>query len=281
MATIESFATLRAQSERLQHTSPKTDENPVGSIVVAFSEFAYGICPCLINSSISRYLILRVGANMSIYDDWGLSDNPFQTTSLPATLKGSQLLVGRDEEIERLIRRIKNPPKLPTIEGLNGVGKSSLVNVAAYECYISFLNDPDQPMLVPCRRSFQLDAEQGIQEFIDNVLREVAQTLIEEADSIENGSIESNHRSNQLDKWLNSPQLSAYEGGIAWISAGKSSETNTGEGFQRSGFRKSITEWLAKLFPTPRDGGGYLPHRQSGIASNFRSCPPQIGGTER
>jgi len=198
---------------------------------------------------------LEQHAQMSIYDDWGLSDNPFQTTALPPTQHGRNLLIGRDDELQRLERRIKNAPKMPTLEGLNGVGKSSLVNVAAFNCYQSFLADPNEPMLIPCRRVFQLNPEQDLQEFIDDALREVAQTLINEAGCIQNGSISTTSTSAKLDKWLNSPQITSYQAGAWVISAGSSSETNTGEGFTRSGFRKAIVDWLVELFPSNRDGG--------------------------
>jgi hypothetical protein len=92
---------------------------------------------------------------MSIYEEWGFSSNPFQTTALPPDSLGRSLLVGRDQELTVLRRRLENPPRIPTLEGLNGVGKSSLVNVAAYTCYMDFLEDPAKPMLIPCRRLFQ------------------------------------------------------------------------------------------------------------------------------
>ncbi|MBY0587919.1 MarR family transcriptional regulator [bacterium] len=192
---------------------------------------------------------------MSIYDDWGFSDNPFQTTALPPTQLGCSLLIGRDIELQQLQRRLTNPPKLPTLEGLNGVGKSSLVNVAAFNCYSSFLSDSNQPMLIPCRKVFQLRPDLELQDFIDDVLREVAQTLIEEAKNIKNRDVSCNTGSTRLDRWLNSPQLTSYQGGVWVLSAGRTTETNTGEGFTRSGFRKSVVNWLAELFPTPRDGG--------------------------
>jgi hypothetical protein len=122
---------------------------------------------------------------MSIYDDWGFSDNPFQTTSLPPSEIGLKLLVGRDEELKRLEKRLTNPPKIPTVEGLNGVGKSSLVNVAAYKSYQAFLRDQNQPMLIPCRKVFQLLPTTTLADFVDSVLREVAQTLLEEGKKLD------------------------------------------------------------------------------------------------
>lgn len=191
---------------------------------------------------------------MSIYMEWGFSDNPFQTTVLPPNQVGQSLLVGRDRELGALKRRLLNPPKMPTLEGLNGVGKSSLVNVASFECYEEFLQDPDRPMLLPCRKLFQLSPEVDIDVFISDVYHEVVQTLIEQAGYIEGDHINVDESKAKLNKWLNSPQLQSFQGGIAGLSGGYASETNTGEGFTRSGFIKAAKNWLEELFPSPQDG---------------------------
>jgi len=191
---------------------------------------------------------------MSIYMEWGFLDNPFQTTVLPPNQVGQSLLVGRDRELGALKRRLLNPPKMPTLEGLNGVGKSSLVNVASFECYEEFLQDPDRPMLLPCRKLFQLSPDVDIDVFISDVYREVVQTLIEQAEYIEGDHIHVDESKAKLNKWLNSPQLKSFQGGVAWLSGGYSAETNTGEGFTRSGFIKAAKDWLEELFPNPQDG---------------------------
>jgi DNA-binding MarR family transcriptional regulator len=186
--------------------------------------------------------------------DWGFFDNPFQTTVLPPNKLGQRLLVGRDRELAALKRRLLNPPKMPTLEGLNGVGKSSLVNVASFECYVEFLKDPDRPMLLPCRKLFQLSPDMDIDIFISDVYREVVQTLIEQAKHIEGDHINVDESKEKLNKWLNSPQSKAFQAGVGGVSGGYSTQTNTGEGFTRSGFIKAAREWLEELFPNPQDG---------------------------
>lgn len=192
---------------------------------------------------------------MSIYTDWGFTGNPFQTTVLTPDELGEGLLIGRDKELGTLKKRILNPPRLPTLEGMNGVGKTSLVNVAAYKCYQDFLRDPDKPLLIPCRKIFQLRPDQSLEDFIGDVYREVAQTLIEKAREIEGCRFEGNEKQGKIEKWLNAPQLSGFQVGLASVTGGYSSETNTGEGFTRSGFPKVIRDWLNSIFPTQQDGG--------------------------
>jgi hypothetical protein len=75
---------------------------------------------------------------MNIYREWGFLENPFRTIPLPSTKEGKELLVGRDKESKRFLTRLYNPPSLVTVEGLNGVGKTSLINVSIYETYESF-----------------------------------------------------------------------------------------------------------------------------------------------
>jgi hypothetical protein len=194
---------------------------------------------------------------MNIYQEWGFKDSPFQTTALPASELGDSLLVGRNNELSSLLRRMYNPPKIVTVEGLNGVGKTSLVNVAAYQAYKKHLDDHNSPLLIPCNRTFQLRPDHVAEDFIDEVLMAVGQTLIDRAKILKDHG--ESIKTGAMDKWLNSPQLQTVQGSISILAigggGGVSSETNTSSGFQRSGFRKEILKWLSDLFPSPHDGG--------------------------
>lgn len=191
---------------------------------------------------------------MSIYQDWGFTEPPFQATALPANKVGERLLVGRSKEVKRVRRRILNAPKIVTVEGANGIGKTSLVNVVAYQCFRDHIYSFEGPLYIPCRTTFQLRPEADTEEFIDLVLMEVAQVLISQREQLIERGTEPG-RSKALDRWLNSPQLTSYQGGVWVVQGGASSENNTSQGFQRSGFRKAVAEWLQEVFPTPADGG--------------------------
>ena len=75
---------------------------------------------------------------VSIYQEWGFTSSPFQTTALPASDVGAQLITGRDKELQRLIKLIVGYPKMPTVEGLNGVGKTSIVKTVSQHCFTRF-----------------------------------------------------------------------------------------------------------------------------------------------
>jgi hypothetical protein len=118
------------------------------------------------------------------YSDWGFRSAPFQTSPLPADEQGERLLVGRDASVKSLMGKIETPGKMATVEGLNGVGKTSVVNVASYKLFNRHVQRGDGPLFIPCRRVFQLDPNRDLQEFVLAVLMEVAQTLIQGAEQI-------------------------------------------------------------------------------------------------
>jgi hypothetical protein len=192
---------------------------------------------------------------MNIYQQWGFVDSPFQVSPLPPSELGARLLIGRASELQTLKRRLFNPPKITTIEGLNGVGKTSLVNVAAYQVYAEALSGWNGPLMIPCNTIFQLDANKDAEEFIDEVLMAVAQTLIDRSKAIGGSSI---INTEQLDNWLNAPQLASLQASLSIMGNGggisKGVEANTSSGFERSGFRKGVQKWLSDMFPTQTHG---------------------------
>jgi len=187
------------------------------------------------------------------YARWGFAQPPFQTTSLPATDLGERLLVGRDKQLASLMARIQAAPKMSTVEGLNGVGKTSLVNVASYKLYKAHVETGTGPLFIPCRRIFQLDPNRSAQDFIDMVLMEVAQTLIERSEDIK---IHGDWiRTNEVDRWLNAGQLTTFQGGVLGATFGAQTATNTSSGYEQSGFRKAITGWRETIYPDQTEGG--------------------------
>ena len=189
------------------------------------------------------------------YSDWGFRSNPFETNPLPPSEMGSKLLVGRDDTIKNLKRRLDNGSKLLTVEGLNGIGKTSVINVMVFRAFCDTIKSGIGPLYIPCRTVFQLDETLDPTIFRQKILIEVAQTLLERhADlPVANGRTRSNSQT-ALDRYLNSPNLKSISGGIGGFSAGLGMETNTGRGFETSGLEKSILNWLEELFPTSTSG---------------------------
>lgn len=190
----------------------------------------------------------------SIYNEWNFTDNPFSPMPLGADSVGNRLFVGREEELRKIAIRIASSSSAVCLDGLVGVGKTSLANVAAYRAQQAYLGDrKSKPLVVPCRRSFQVSEEESPDDFRIRVLTEVAQTLLEKASAYRLGL--NMEGSDGLNAWLNSPLLSQWSLGIPAISAGGGKQTNESQGFTTSGFARTVIGWLENIFPEDRSGG--------------------------
>lgn len=197
---------------------------------------------------------------MNIYKEWSFKENPFQTSPLPPELAGNKLISGREQEIRKLTKRIYNQPQIPTIEGLNGIGKSSLINVSVFRAFKSYLeNRDDSPLFIPCIKNFQIKENLEADEFLDEVFIEIAQTLIKHKEDLKTLKLNLPKNLKEIDNWLNSPYSKSYQGTVGALSfqagAGKTLEANTAMGFEKNGFRRAVQNWLQGMFPNPNSGG--------------------------
>jgi hypothetical protein len=193
---------------------------------------------------------------MSVYSTWGYRENPFQPTALTPDELGVALLIGRDIELGSLSSALNNPPKIPTVEGPNGVGKTSLINVSAFLCYRAFMRSGAGPLLIPCDRTFQLAHDSNLERFVTDALMGVAQTLIRRRSEFD----EKDRRVpqlRQLDRWLNSPVIDGWQASIGVpfgsLGLGGASQPNEGVGYARSGLRRDVITELARIF-SPGEG---------------------------
>ncbi len=196
---------------------------------------------------------------LGIYQEWGFRAPPFETRPLPPSEVGKKLLIGREIELERIIRRLLTPNKIVTVEGANGIGKTSINNVAAFTAFHSYLNGQSDQLLVPCEKSFQLRTDSRVDEFVEHVFHHVALTLLKHSQSLSDSG-----RGNQLEgpvaAWLTSPLLRSVQGsfaayGMGGIGGGSGGSFNTSVGFSRSGFNDLIRGWLREIFPNNEGGG--------------------------
>ena len=195
----------------------------------------------------------------NIYNSWGFTANPFLQTSLEADETGARLLIGRTVELGKLENALVTPPRIPTLEGINGVGKTSLANVATYNLYRQFVNGDLADVFLPCRKRFQISPATDTEEFINDIFTYVAKTIIEFKTSV----IDQSHgleNFREVEKWLTSPLSKSMQGSlsipsIGGISGGGGAAFNTGMGFSRTGFRSQVKEWLAQMFTQEGKGG--------------------------
>lgn len=190
----------------------------------------------------------------SFYQDWGFTDNPFSPMPLGGNASGSQLLIGREAELKSVLFRLKAGGEAVCMDGPVGVGKTSLANVAAYRAEQEHIaNQKSTPLLLPCRKPFQISPQETPEDLRFRILTEVAQTLIEKANFFKGrGSLDCG---SAVNSWLNNPTIKQIEGQIAGFGVGSSSQTNDSQGFRDSGFIKQVTQWLESIFPDRATGG--------------------------
>lgn len=194
----------------------------------------------------------------NIYKTWLLNDNPFDTSSLPAKEIGISLITGRDEEIRMFSRKLFNQPQIVTVEGANGIGKTSLINVAIYRLLLSYFNNKDNhPLFIPCLTNFQLSENKNSEDLLNEVFFQIAYTIIEFADDLKNAKVSIPKNIREVDTWLNSMKTSNFEweGSLGPVSANYSNDHNQSFGFEKTGFINIIKRWLSQIFPTKNNGG--------------------------
>jgi hypothetical protein len=203
------------------------------------------------------------------YAYFGLLENPFLPQALRPDLQGVRLLIGRDDEVDKVARSLHKAGKITCLDGHVGVGKTSLVNVAAFKCYQAFLAGTTQQLLLPVSDPFQLSKEGDEDTFCEVVFRRVAQTLMSHRADLE-GLDQLPTGVASLDAWMNSPIVEHINGAMGLTAgigspnaatlsatAGTSSarQLNTSAGFSAQGFEELVKRWLREIFGERGHGG--------------------------
>ncbi len=195
---------------------------------------------------------------MSVWEELGFRENPYNTDPVPANEEGLRLLVGRNRELARLRMSLTSSANHTTIEGPNGVGKTSLVGVAAFTLLQESLIDKSKPLYLPIAQPFQLSASDTAADFTSNFM-----ILLARAVSARRSLINEHHSSlrnlSDLDTWLNDPILTSGGGGVSILGVGGSGNVsrsaNTGQGFARGGVEAHLREMMSAIFPKTSSGG--------------------------
>lgn len=198
------------------------------------------------------------GVDVTVWTDLGFRGNLYQIDPVPANAEGERLLVGRDEELTRLRMYLTSSTTHPTVEGQNGVGKSSLVAVAGFQVKRDFEQGRTKQLLIPLRERFQLDTATTADAFARRVYFDVADAFVENHDLLK-----STGRTvpdvGDVREWLRSPLFTSRQGGVQVLGSGPSygqgTSPNDSAGFSEAGFRATVESWLRDVFPSDEDGG--------------------------
>lgn len=198
---------------------------------------------------------------MTFYSDWGFKSNPFDTAPLTISAQGSALMVGRDSEIKKIGSRLSNPTKIVTLEGGNGVGKTSLISVFLYRHIKEICAVNVGPLFIPCERFFQIEKDTSLADFKFKVFLEVASSIMKWKRNIEALRGKKKFQSETaLRRFIHSPTTKEISAGVnvlasGGLSFGSGDSINDGDGFKRNGLEALVRKWLIEIFPTGEQGG--------------------------
>jgi len=195
---------------------------------------------------------------MSLWNDLGFSDNPYSPRPIQGDEQGVKLLIGRERELQRLTTYLRSSDTHPTVEGPNGVGKTSLVAVAGFLLKKEFLDGTSQQALLPIAEPFQLTPDDTTASFKRRVLLRVAQSFLDNHQALKERGLNVPD-AERIDQWLNTPTFNVRGGGfntpIGGLTATHGTTANTSSGFSEDGFITTVLTWLRECFPTNATGG--------------------------
>lgn len=195
---------------------------------------------------------------MSIWIDFGLRDNPYSTKPVASDEIGEKLLVGRDNELDKLMMSLASLDTNPTLEGPNGVGKTSLVSVAIYKLKNEFIDGKTNQAALSIGEPFQLKIGQDLNAFRRKVFQSIARAFIENHDLLKSRGFNVPDI-DAVNAWLSSPVFKNYSGGlniplVGGANGGVSTTLNSGTGFSEEGFVNTVLNWLRECFPSSMAG---------------------------
>jgi hypothetical protein len=195
-----------------------------------------------------------------LWTDLSFWDNPYSTDAIPGSDQGSKLFVGRSRELAILRRQITSSSAHTTLEGPNGVGKSSLVAVACHRMLQEFRAEGATQLFLPLKNSISVTPGLTSEVLGEKVLLEVAQAFVDCHDELTRAGREV-PEINELNAWLNNAVLKGRGGGVTVLGSGASGSTalsaNTSHGFARSGLMRKVLEGINSAFAS-REHGGFV-----------------------
>lgn len=195
---------------------------------------------------------------MSVWKQLGFRENPYSTKPIPANEEGAKLLVGRERELRRLQMSLTSSANHATIEGANGVGKTSLVGVAAFSLLQESLKNNSKPLYIPVDQTFQISSHESTSQFSTSFMITLAREISNKRDLVNQYHSGLRHLSD-LDTWLNDPILTSGGGGASILGFGGSGSVNrsvnSGQGFASGGVESHLRKIMRAIFPENAAGG--------------------------
>lgn len=182
--------------------------------------------------------------------EFGFKKNPYDTMPLPSSEEGDALLVGRDDEVDFLMQQLTSSSMIPLLYGENGVGKSSIANVAAYRLSQEYNQGNERYF------SLKLNSIQGIQlvdlkEFERNIYYEILNLLLDNRNFLEERGIKT-IEIDQVYNLIRKMGNIGCGGGVASVSFSVQYTPNPSAEYSLPSVARS---WLEKCFSGCYSGG--------------------------
>ncbi len=187
------------------------------------------------------------------WKEFGYTESPYLTEALSSE-RGSKLLVGRDNDVAYLIEQLASNSRVPLLIGDNGVGKTSIANVAAYRMGLGHAGGSAKYFVI---KPLQIRHPFSLEQFEQNLYLEIARALVAEHSFLTqkgvNGTV-----INSLRDALFKPSFTDRGGGvnIGFIGLSASQSTTLNSSVETI-LKLNVLDWLHKCFSGP-DGGGVI-----------------------
>lgn len=188
-----------------------------------------------------------------MWEEFGFRQNPYDHLPVAANASGERLLVGRSEEVRKLMLRIRGRNAIPTLEGDIGVGKTSIIAVSAYKLEKNFYENGG-PCYLALESPFQLESDDTADSFANRVYQRILVKLHESRNDLIAKGINVGE-TKKLYNWLTSEQYSSGSATIGTIGGGVGTAPNLTEGFSSLGFQNQVNLLLKRAFPSKKSGG--------------------------
>lgn len=210
--------------------------------------------------------------DFDLYGKFGLRESPFNVHALLPDQRGERLLVGRESELAQVIRKLQFGSGIVCLDGHNGIGKTSLVNVAAKRCLDLYTSGKSPKLILPLHDSMQLSKTDTVDAFCASALRKVAGALLRYRNWVHEHGLPQSETS-AMKAWLTSPVAhfvneavtgtasAGFPGVVSFGASGSRSESaqvNTGTGYAQYGFEAQVKDWLNEIFGDGRNRGGVV-----------------------
>ncbi len=193
-------------------------------------------------------MVIMMGNNW--LSKFGFKKNPYDTMALSSSEEGSQLLIGRDDEVDFLAQQLTSSSMIPLLYGENGVGKSSIANVVAYRLSREY-DQGDKRYFFLKLRSIQGTQLSDLKEFEKNIYREIIYFFLEKKEFLIDRGI-SKVEITQVDILA---RKMGYVGGGLGIGIMSLSGEYTPNPLAENYLPSIAREWLKKCFSGSYSGG--------------------------